>query len=124
VWTAATAGSIFITHYSIWHRPTAATASGVRNLLKYLYWRTVPPERDWVVDGDVDAMNLDFLPGDIPGSPILETWHQCIPVAQMFYWLCGLAGNFEFTGGPSWPISAMKGWNTGIGLPPGFELER
>ena len=123
-WTTAPAGSIFITHYSIWHRATAATASGVRNLLKYLYWRTVPPERDWVVDGDVDAMELNFLPGDRPGNPILETWHQCIPVAQMFYWLCGLVGEFEFTGGPSWPISATQGWDTDIGLPPGFELDQ
>ena len=27
---------------------------GVRNLLKYQYWRTVEPERDWVIEPDFD----------------------------------------------------------------------
>jgi hypothetical protein len=121
VWTAAPAGSIFITHYSIWHRATAATASGVRNLLKYNYWRTALPGRDWIADGNVDAMELNFLPGDVPGNPMLEKWHQCIPVARMFYWLCGLGEELAFTGGLSWPINAGYGRPTDTGLPSAFE---
>jgi hypothetical protein len=35
VYAAAPAGSIFITVYSIWHRRSASTASGIRNMLKY-----------------------------------------------------------------------------------------
>ena len=48
VLTAAPAGSIFLTAYSIWHRRTSSTTGEVRNLIKYWYKRTVPPERDWI----------------------------------------------------------------------------
>ena len=48
--TAAPAGTIFITAYPIWHRRGASTAEGIRNMLKYLYWRMVPPQRDWIVE--------------------------------------------------------------------------
>ena len=41
--TIAPAGSIFVTHYSIWHRATTSTATGIRNLLKYNFWRTTSP---------------------------------------------------------------------------------
>ncbi len=40
--TAAPAGSIFLTIYQIWHRGGHAQ-SGLRNNLKYFYWRTSPP---------------------------------------------------------------------------------
>ena len=40
--TAASAGSIVLTVYSVWHRRSASSASGIRNLLKYNYWRTSP----------------------------------------------------------------------------------
>ena len=43
----APAGSIFITIYQIWHRGGYAT-SGLRHNLKYVYWRTTPPVRDWI----------------------------------------------------------------------------
>ena len=48
--TAAPAGSIFITAYSIWHRRSKSTAIGWRNMLKYIYWRMTPPQRDWISD--------------------------------------------------------------------------
>ena len=39
-YTTAPAGTIFLTVYSIWHRRSASTGSGVRNNLKYNYFRT------------------------------------------------------------------------------------
>ena len=42
------AGSIFLTDYSIWHRRSESWGSGLRNNVKYNYWRTLPPTRDWV----------------------------------------------------------------------------
>ena len=50
--TASPPGSIIITAYSIVHRRSPSTATGVRDNLKYNYWRTTPPQRDWVVDPD------------------------------------------------------------------------
>src|SRR5260370_30957740 len=44
---AAPAGSVFLTVYSIWHRRSASTVPCLRNMLKYNYWRTAPPRRDW-----------------------------------------------------------------------------
>ena len=114
--TVAPAGSIFITHYSIWHRATSSTANGVRNLLKYNYWRTVPPQRDWVIDPDCDFMGLNFR----PDVSVLEKWYDSIHVARLFHWLCGLGEDFEFKGGQSWPITAGSGYNTTEGLPSGL----
>ena len=116
MWTAAPAGSIFITHYSIWHRATTSTASGLRNLLKYNYWRTVPPKRDWIVDPEVDFTGVNFM----PEVSLAEKWYDSIGVARMFLWLCGLGDDFEFKGGQSWPITAGGGYNTTEGLPPGL----
>ncbi len=64
VLTTAPAGSIFITHYSILHRATTATSSGIRNLLKYNYRRTVSPKRDWIVDPDFDFTQVEFHNSD------------------------------------------------------------
>jgi hypothetical protein len=114
--TVAPAGSIFITHFSIWHRAISSTASGIRNLLKYTYWRTTPPKRDWVVDPDFDFMHAKFMPDISLG----ETYYDSIHVARLFQWLCGLGDDFEFKGGQSWPITAGGGYNTAEGLPPGL----
>lgn len=59
-YSAAPAGSIFITAYNIWHRRSAGTVGGTRNLLKYNYWRTVAPQRDWVIDPDFDPATADY----------------------------------------------------------------
>ena len=115
--TAAPAGSIFITHYSIWHRATTATAGGIRTLLKYQYWRTSAPERDWVVDPDLDFMQVKFR----PDVQMAEKWYDSIHVARLFLWLCGLGACFEFKGGPCWPITAGGGYHSTEGLPPGLD---
>jgi hypothetical protein len=54
------AGSIFLTVYNIWHRRSASTGHGVRNNLKYNYWRTVPPARDWIIEPDFDVAAADY----------------------------------------------------------------
>ena len=60
--TAASAGSIVLTVYSVWHRRSASSASGIRNLLKYNYWRTSPPVRDWTIEA-----GLRFCSGRLHG---------------------------------------------------------
>ena len=67
--STAPAGSIFITAYHIWHRRGPSTAAGLRNMLKYFYWRTSPPRRDWVVDADLDFATLDY---STPVNGLLE----------------------------------------------------
>ena len=59
-YAVAPAGSIFLTVYSIWHRRSVSQGTGIRNNLKYNYWRTTPPERDWITDPGFDLALADF----------------------------------------------------------------
>ena len=114
--TAGPAGTIFIAHYSILHRATTATASGVRNLVNYPYWRTAAPQRDWVVEPELDFGQVKFSP-DI--SVHQGDWDALAP-ARMFHWLCGLGEDFEFKGGQAWPIHAGFSKLRVEGVPPGL----
>lgn len=109
--TAAPAGSIFITAYPILHRRSHATGRGVRHLLKYNYWRTVPPQRDWIIEAD-----FDFHTASYGGHTAAHR------VAQMFYWLCGKPDEFRTLGGQSWPYSGSH--HNMIGRTYGFPVER
>ena len=95
--TASSAGSIFITSYPIVHRRSQSTATGIRNLLKYNYWRTVPPERDWIAEPDFDFHMADY------GGHVRSKYY-----AHMFYWLCGKGDEFRTIGGQSWPYSRYQ----------------
>lgn len=114
--TTAPAGSIFITAYQIWHRRGEATGIGVRNLLKYFYWRTQPSARDWIVEDDFDFATVNY------GSPIaaiVEQFRADIKVAEMFLWLCGRHDAFQNLGGQSWPLPAHRK-GLPYGLPSGI----
>ena len=96
--TTAPAGSIFITVYSIWHRRSVSTAEGMRHMLKYNYWRTVPPERDWIIEPDFNFEAADYGPNRFQS-------------AHMFYWLCGKKEEFRWIGGQGWPLRYGRGPN-------------
>ena len=106
--TASPAGTIFLTIYSIWHRRSRATAaatgtrSAFRNLLKYNYWRTAPPRRDWIVDPDFDFSTAIFNP---PVEPLFEQFQGAIGAARLFAWLCGEPAEYDFRGGQNWPVA-------------------
>ena len=107
--TAAPAGTIFITVYSIWHRRSASSAHGVRNMLKYLYWRMVPPKRDWKIEPDFNFDDLNDLEnisyGDKAMRPSHEQFRNWHDVAKMFFWLCGKMEDFPaFLGTERWPM--------------------
>ena len=97
--TTAPAGSIFLTVYSIWHRKPRSTATGVRNLIKYNYWRTAAPRRDWIIDPD-----FDFSWPAMHGEPQFEQFKCGIAAAELFSWLCG--EDYQHTGGQCWPCAA------------------
>jgi hypothetical protein len=103
--TIAPAGSIFLTVYHIWHRRGPSTALGVRNLLKYFYWRTTPPHRDWCLEPDFDFATANYGP---PTSGFTEQFRGDIKVAEMFLWLCSQHRDFQNLGGQSWPLPAHR----------------
>ena len=86
------AGTIGIHHQSILHRRAVSTSTGRRRMLKYNYWRTSPPTRDWIIKDDFDFHNATY-----------GGHRQAIFVAHMFYWMCGRADDFRVLGGQAWP---------------------
>jgi hypothetical protein len=98
----APAGSIFLTIYSIWHRRSVSVAEGLRNLLKYNYWRTAMPQRDWIHEPDFDFATTDY---SLRGAPTFRPqFHDGYDAARMFFWLCGRANEFKVMGGQGWPM--------------------
>jgi hypothetical protein len=106
--SASPAGTIFITAYQIWHRRAVAVApkGTLRHLLKYFYWRTVAPRRDWIVEPDFDLANADY---EMHGHPAYcEQFKSAIDSSEMFYWLCGMHEKWQCLGGQSWPLPANR----------------
>jgi hypothetical protein len=120
--TTAPAGSIFITMYNIWHRRSASApdASGVRHLLKYNYWRTAPPARDWIAEPGFSLETADF---SSPWRPTFrEQFRECCDAAEMFCWLCGVHDRYRRIGGQGWPMPASTYEWYSVPERPGFHL--
>ena len=102
------AGTIGIHHQSILHRRGKSTAQGLRRMLKYNYWRTTRPVRNWIVEEDFDFQRAYY------GGHGTARYY-----AHIFYWLCGKGDQFRIIGGQAWP------WQTEnqIGPSYGFDAE-
>ncbi|MXY99830.1 phytanoyl-CoA dioxygenase family protein [Candidatus Poribacteria bacterium] len=109
--SAGPAGSFVIHSQSILHRRGESNAEGLRHMLKYSYWRTVPPTRDWQ-----QAPDFDFQTAEYGGHGIARY------VAHMFYWLCGKGDEFRLIGGQAWPWSSVNqiGPSYGFGHTEGY----
>lgn len=105
------AGSFGIHSQSILHRRGESTAEGVRHMLKYNYWRTSPPYRDWIVEPD-----FDFRTAYYGGHGTARY------MAHMFYWLCGKGDEYRVIGGQAWPWSTENqiGPSYGFGKKEGY----
>lgn len=90
--TAGPAGTLVIHHQSILHRRGRSSAKGLRHMLKYNYWRTAPPERDWIVEETFDPHTVNYGGHDVARY-----------VAHMYYWLSGKGDEFSTIGGQAWP---------------------
>ena len=89
---AGPAGSLGIHMQTVLHRKGEATVEGTRHMLKYNYWRTVPPQRDWIVEDNFDLQTAQY------GGHGVARY-----VAHMLYWLCGRGEEFRIIGGQAWP---------------------
>jgi hypothetical protein len=89
---AGPAGTLGIHHQSILHRRGASTATGMRHMLKYNYWRTTPPVKDWLDE-----------PGFDPATANYGGHNQARFAAHMFYWLHGKGDAYRIIGGQAWP---------------------
>ena len=102
-YAAAAAGSVFLTAYPIWHRRSASTATGLRNLLKFNYWRTTAPARDWAAEPGFDAKTANY---QLAGPSLREQFQDCLDAAQMYFWLSGRAADYHVMCGQGWPMPA------------------
>ena len=109
--TDGPAGSLAIHAQSILHRRGESTGTGVRHMLKYSYWRTVPPTRDWIIEPD-----FDFQTAYYGGHGVARY------IAHMFYWLCGKGDQFRIIGGQAWPWATENqiGPSYGFGRTEGY----
>jgi hypothetical protein len=81
-------------------------------MLKYNYWRTAPPLRDWVIEPEFDRHSACY------GGHVEARY-----AAHMFYWLCGQADEFRIIGGQGWPWSSTNqiGPSYGFGRTKGYQ---
>ena len=100
------AGTVGIHVNSIQHRRPASTATGTRHMLKFSYWRTTAPARDWLREPDFDPRTADY------GGHNVARY-----VAHMFYWLCGKGDQYRVIGGQAWP------WSTPNQIRPSYGFE-
>ncbi len=108
VLTTAPPGTIFLTVYSIWHRRSASSVSTIRNNLKYNYWRTAEPCRDWIRDPN---FNFSWPKNEFPPFTVRA--------AQLLAWLC--AEDWQHVGGQGWPcFSSTPHHSDQPGLPAGL----
>ncbi len=111
-YAVAPAGSIVITHYGIWHRRSESIVKTLRNNLKWNYWRTVSPTRDWVINPNFDLTKVDF---NCRPPTYRQMAKDAYDTAEMYLWLRGEHEKFKLIGGQGWPLSLNK--NT---IPYGF----
>jgi len=110
----APAGSIFLTVYSIWHRRSASTGTGVRNNLKYNYWRTAPTQRDWIIEPGFDIALADF---SLDGPTFRDQFRDSRDAAGLYAWLCGMYDDFHLMGGQGWPLPPHRWLGEPYGVP-------
>jgi hypothetical protein len=69
-------------------------------MLKYKYWRTSPPTRDWILESDFDHRP----PGQFDIPSVRQQVRDWYDAAEMYYWLCGNKEEFEaMVGSKEWP---------------------
>lgn len=117
VLTTAPAGTVFITDYPILHRRAASHKACSRDLLKYMYWRTSPPKRDWAGSN----VPFDFARGNYHSPHQHAVMGDCEQVARRFMWLCAEPFPNQLLGAQGWPLTRPNSvdapWGS-PGLPP------
>jgi hypothetical protein len=74
-------------------------------MLKYYYWRTESPQRDWIVEPDFDFARAHYAS---IMSPYMEQFRTHPKVAEKFLWLCGKHEAYHNLEGQSWPLPAHR----------------
>ena len=85
-------GSVVIHHQSVLHRRAKSNSTKERFMLKFDYWRTETPKRDWIIEKEFNFSDAFY------GGHLSARY-----VAHMCYWLSGKGDEFKLIGGQAWP---------------------
>ena len=115
------AGTILLMAHSIWHRRSESTGEGIYNMLEYTYFRTVSPQRDWIIEKDFDIATANYELGGPKFYGMDFTFRQQhrdrYDNAKMFFWLCGKSSTFRAIGGQAWPKGKTNYIDKPYGVP-------
>ena len=100
------AGTIVVHHKSVLHRRAEVTESRRRHMLKWHFWRTSPPTRDWIPQPGFDLQTAFYGPREVNRF-----------VAHMLFWLWGMADDFRIVGSQGWPDSNENQIHPSYGFP-------
>jgi len=82
------AGTVALTKYGIWHRAGPKLNATPRGMIKFSYFRTAPPKRDWRIDSKEIPPFVNQ-----PRHPHLaevEYYRELVRCRKTWDWLCGV----------------------------------
>ena len=86
------AGTVGITRYGIWHKAGPKVNARRRSMIKFSYFRSQPPARDWLRESD--EIPLYRHPARHPYATEVESYRDQRRCVKTWEWLCGReAGN-------------------------------
>ena len=84
---AVPAGSVAVTRYGIWHKAGPKLNTVRRGMIKFSYYRTAPPKRDWVTESA--AIPAYPEPARHPYVTEVECYRDGRRGERTWNWLCG-----------------------------------
>ncbi len=101
------AGTVAMTRYGIWHKAGPKLNSDRRGMIKFSYYRTAMPKRDWARDSD-EIPSYRHAGRHLYVTEV-ESYRNRRRGELTWRWLCGVAEVEE-------PIPPLQLFNTGIPL--------
>lgn len=99
------AGTVALTRYGIWHKAGPKLNADRRGMIKFSYFRTSTPKRDWV--RDAETIPTYQHPGRHPYVTEVESYRDRRRGERTWQWLCGLSAVEE-------PLPPPQMFNSGI----------
>ena len=82
------AGTVVMTKYGIWHKAGPKVNDRRRGMIKFSYFRSTPPKRDWITD--TDEIPSFVNQGRHPYVTEVESYRDNSRCRRTWNWLCGL----------------------------------
>ncbi len=82
------AGTVAMTRHGIWHKAGPKTNDRKRSMIKFSYFRSSSPSRDWLIDTE-DIPEYNDRPR-LPYVTEVESYRDRVRRVRTWNWLCGL----------------------------------